>query len=177
VLCALLLPVLWAARGLLRTPWENLVRWEQLPDTDAIVGAVDAHAKLRLLGPLGLTLDSYARTLRLLTTHVLARENTREAILEALRAARSYIAYEGLGRVDRFRFERFGSAYVLEAPRRARLALVCDGGRHEQDGVISTVFPIPEGSRRCRGEAWLGRRLWIATSYQRIAPEARPPRP
>ena len=54
----------------------------------------------------------------LLTTHVLARDASAASILEALRSGRSYVALEGLGRVDAFRFEPTGGGFLLEAPQR-----------------------------------------------------------
>jgi hypothetical protein len=159
-------PLLW--RSLLRTPSANLARWDSLPDADAIVAGVDAHAKFRVLGPLGGTVDRYEQLFRLLTTHVLARAATREAILDALRAGRSYVAFEGRGRVDRFRFARRGAAFELEAPAPARLVLHCDAKRQERDGVARAALPIPAGATRCRGEAWRGDQVWVLTSYQRL---------
>ena len=172
LLRGLLLPAPFVLRTLLRTPRANLDRWESLPGADAIVAGVDAHAKVRVLGPLGGTIDSYSRVLRLVTTHVLVPAATREEILAALREGRSYVAYEGLGRVDRFRFERVGDQFEIEAPRVAKLVLTCDGARQEQLDVSLARLPIPRSARRCRAEAWLGPRLWIVTSYQRVAPRA-----
>jgi hypothetical protein len=165
-----LLPAPALLRSLLRTPRENLQRWEDYPAADLVVGGVDAHAKVRLLGPLGGTVDRYARMFRLLTTHVLAAGPTREAVLEALRAGRSYVAFEGRGRVDRFRFERAGDAFEVEAPAAARLALVCDGELADFSEARTARLRIPSGAVRCRVEAWLDQELWIVTSYQRVAP-------
>lgn len=164
----LFLPGPFGLRTLMRIPQGNFEHWETLPRADAIVAGVDAHAKFRLLGPLGGTIDGYDRMFRLLTTHVLARAPTRSAILDALRAGRSYIAFEGLGTVDRFRFERRGGDFLLEAPRRSTLVLVCDGIEAARSDAPRSLLQIPEHARRCRGEARLGRRLWIATSYQRV---------
>lgn len=164
------LPGPFGLRTLMRVPRGNLEHWEALPEADAIVAGVDAHAKFRLLGPLGGTLDGYDRMFRLLTTHVLAHAPTRRAVLEALRAGRSYVAFEGLGRVDRFRFERQGGAFRVEAPRTANLVLICDGIEAARIEAAAARLPLPGRVRRCRGEARLGRRLWIATSYQRVAP-------
>src|SRR5262249_18996773 len=123
----LFLPARFALHTLLRTPRENLVLWARLPGTRAIVGGVDAHAKFRVLGPLGGTLDRYRDVLRLLTTHVLASDASAGAILEALRDGRSYIAFEGLAPVERFELEREPAGLRVRAPHAARLTLVCDG--------------------------------------------------
>ncbi len=165
-----LLPGPLALRPLLRTPRAQLARWEELPG-DAIVAGVDAHAKFRLLGWVG-TIDTYGRLFRLLTTHVIAREATRPAILEALRAGDSYVAFEGRGRVDHFEFALEDGRAAISAPHAARLALVCDGARTEL-GITSEVSaPLPAGAERCRAEAWLGNELWVVTSYRRVAEAA-----
>jgi hypothetical protein len=161
------LPAPRALRVLLSTPERNVARWEALPRADAIVGSVDAHARFRLLGRYG-TLDRYRDLFALLTTHVRVRERSLPAILDALRAGRSYVALEGLERVERFDFERRGRAFWLRAPRDCRLALVCDGREVGFALAASARLAPPPGAQRCRGEARLGERLWIATSYTRL---------
>lgn len=160
----LLLPAPLALRSLLRTPRANLARWAELPGARAIVGGVDAHAKFRALGPLGGTLDRYRDLFRLLTTHVLVRERTAPAILEALREGRSYVAFEGLGAVERFEVTREADGFHLRAPREARLALVCAGVVESEALAADAVLPAPANTERCHAEAWLGDRLWIVTS-------------
>ncbi len=162
----LVFPAPRALRVLLATPERNLARWQALPDADAIVGGVDAHAKFRLLGRVG-TLDRYRDMFRLLTTHVQAPERSIHAIVDALRAGRSYIALEALAPVERFDFQRRGRAFWLRAPRPCRLALVCDGDEVGFALAASARLAPPAGARRCRAEARLDGRLWIATSYVR----------
>lgn len=163
----LFLPAPRALSLLLRTPERNFARWQSLPAADAIVGGVDAHAKFRLLGRYG-TLDRYRDLFRLLTTHVQTRARSIPAILEALRAGRSYVALEGLAPVERFDFERRGRAFWLRAPRDCRLALVCDGDEVGFALAASARLAPPPDARRCRGEARLGDRLWIVTSHTRL---------
>jgi hypothetical protein len=139
--------------------------WEQLPGPPALVGAVDAHARLRLLGPLGGTIDRYRDLFRLLTTHVLVRERSAAGVLEALRAGRSYVAFEGLAVVDRFRFEAAPGGFLLEAPRPARLLLVCDAAEVAAEEGSRAVLAPPVDAKHCRAEAWLEGRPWIFTSY------------
>jgi len=160
----LLLPPWLSVRPLLRHPAQNLVLWQRLPEARSIVGGVDAHARVRLLGPVGGTLDSYRRAFALLTTHVLARERSPEAILSALRHGQSYVAYEGLGRVDAFRFSPSGSSFQLRAPAEARLVLSCDGRPVAEAQAAAADLPIPPDAVSCHAEAWLGNRLWIVTS-------------
>jgi hypothetical protein len=169
-----LLPATTALRTLLRLPESNLARWERLPGPPPIVGAVDAHAKFRLLGPFGGTVDRYRDIFRMLTTHVLARDASAPAILGALRAGRSYLAFEGLAEVDAFRFEPVAGGFLLEAPREARLALVCDGARAAAAEAQRAVLAPPAGARRCRAEASLGARPWILTSHRDVVPMTGP---
>ena len=159
-----LLPSPVALRKLLFVLPENLARWEALPGPPPIVGAVDAHAKFRLLGPAGGTVDRYRDMFPLLTTHVLARDASAASILEALRGGRSYVALEGLGRVDAFRFEPEGGGIRLEAPVEARLTLHCDGRLAATKKAQSVLFAPPPGAKRCRAEASLDDQPWILTS-------------
>jgi hypothetical protein len=161
----LFLPARWALRALMQTPHEALAQWAQLPQARAIVGGVDAHAKFRALGALGGTLDRYRDVLRLLTTHVLARDATRDAVLEALREGRSYVAFEGLAPVEQFDVTLDAAGVRVRAPQPARLALVCRGQEiaAAADTAQALLQPRP-GERHCHVEAWLGSQLWIATS-------------
>jgi hypothetical protein len=168
------LPTTFALRSLLYLSPENLANWERLPGSPPIVGSVDAHAKFRLLGRLGGTVDRYRDMFRLLTTHVLVRDGSAPAILEALRAGRSYLAFEGFAPVDAFRFEPVAGAFALAAPRPARLALVCDGVRAAEADGAAAVLSAPAGASRCRGEAWLGARMWILTGYRDVVPRRSP---
>ncbi len=172
----LLGPASRALRGLLEIPPRNLERWEALPGPPPIAAGVDAHAKFRLLVRWG-TLDRYRDLFRTATTHVQASAATEAAVLEALRAGRSYLAFEGLAPVDRFEIVPVGRAIELRAPRRARLVLVCDGVESGfQWAAVARLRP-PPGARRCRGEAWLGERLWILSSYRSLAGSERAPEP
>jgi hypothetical protein len=165
-----LLPATAALRTLLHLSRENLAKWEGLPGPPPIVGGVDAHAKFRMLGALGGTFDRYRDVFRLLTTHVLARDASAAAILDALRAGRSYLAFEGLEPVGAFQFEPAAGGFALAAPRPARLALVCDDAHAIEAEGSSAVLAAPADASRCRAEAWLGERLWIVTSYRDVVP-------
>jgi len=164
VLGELLLPAPWALRTLLRTPTANLERYALLPDVHALVGGVDAHAKFRVLGPLGGTLDRYRDVFRLLTTHVLARERSAEGVIEALRAGRSYVAFEGLAPVAHFAAVRSGDGVAVSAPEPARLELVCAGRVVDSSEGAEALLRIPADAERCHVEAWLGSQLWVVTS-------------
>jgi hypothetical protein len=159
-----LLPGAVALRSLAFVPEQNLARWEALPGPPPIVGSVDAHAKFRLLGKLGGTVDRYRDVFRLVTTHVLARDASAASILDALRNGRSYVALEALGRVDAFRFEATPAGFEVEAPAKARLTLHCDGRRAATEKAQRALLVPPPGAKRCRAEAWQGERLWVLTS-------------
>jgi hypothetical protein len=165
----LLLPARFALRVLLAPPQRNLELWARLPEARAIVGGVDAHQKFRALGPLGGTVDRYRDLLRMLTTHVLARDDSPAAILEALRAGRSYLAFEGLAPVDRFEVEVGRAGVAVRAPRAARMALVCAGETIDGAEGSSVRLRARPGATHCHVQAWLGSRLWIATSQLEVA--------
>jgi hypothetical protein len=160
----LFLPARWALRALLAPPHENLARWARLPGARALVGGVDAHAKFRVLGPLGGTLDRYRDLFRLLTTHVRANDASAEAILDALRSGRSYLAFEGLAPVERFDADVEAGGVRVRAPRAAELALVCSGERIASAHAADALLRGRSGASHCHVQAWLGSHLWIATS-------------
>src|SRR5262245_36425166 len=118
LLGSLFLPACAAQRPLLRPPLDNLAILAQLP-VRGLVGGVDAHAKFRLLGPLGGTFDRYRDLFRLVTTHVLARDKSQRSILAALREGRSYVAFEGLGLVDHFVAVRVADGIRVQSPGEA----------------------------------------------------------
>lgn len=114
------------------------------PRPPAAIGACDAHEAVRPLGRHAGAVDSYARVFRAATTHVLARDGSRAAILEALAAGRSYAACELHADATGFAFrieldgrpvagpgdlvERAaGLQLVVEAPGVAELLVVRDG--------------------------------------------------
>lgn len=160
----LLLPAPCALRVLLHAPTENLERYARLTGVRALVGGADAHAKFRVLGPLGGTLDRYRDVFRLVTTHVLARDRSARGVIEALREGRSYVAFEGLARVDRFAAARTAEGYAVRAPEEARLELVCAGTVVDSSQAAEALLRAPPDAERCHVEAWLGSRLWVITS-------------
>jgi predicted metal-dependent phosphoesterase TrpH len=160
----LALPSALGLRALAHVDADVMARHAALGAPGGVVAGVDAHAKLRVLGPLGGTLDRYGDLFRLVTTHVLAADDSAEAILQALRSGRSYIAFETLARVDRAGFGRTGDRFALTVPQPARLALVCDGAQVADAQGTEVVWSLPEGASRCHGEAWLRGRRWIVTS-------------
>lgn len=171
----LLLPAPFALRVLLQPPLANLEAWTRLQVPSTVVGGVDAHQKFRVLGPLGGTLDRYNDMFRLVTTHVLATDSSEKSILDALRARRSYVAFEGLARVDHLVFEQDGQEFALELPAQARFSLVCDGRVADEQTGRQARLAAPVDASLCHVEAWLGQRLWVLTSERPLHPAA-PPR-
>ncbi|HXZ85227.1 MAG TPA: hypothetical protein VEI82_07035 [Myxococcota bacterium] len=160
----LFLPAPWALRALLRTPAANLERLSRLRGVRALVAGADAHAKFRLLGPIGGTLDRYRDVFRIVTTHVLARERSARGVIEALRAGRSYVAFEGIEPVERFAAVRTGDGVTVRAPAEARLELVCAGRTVDAKLASAALLRAPPGAEECHVEAWLGSELWVITS-------------
>lgn len=69
-----------------------LARWRTLK-VSGIAGN-DAHQNVNILG---VQVDPYVRNFRFVSTHVYAKELTEEAILEALKAGRCYVAFDLIG--------------------------------------------------------------------------------
>lgn len=121
--------------------WDELCKRRRVPG----VGGCDAHENVKLFGPLGGRIGSYGECFRTVTTHVLVREPTPEAILEALREGRAYVAFEIDGDATGFAFDLVdrerrvvarmgeeshtgpGRRLVARAPGGARIVLLCNG--------------------------------------------------
>ena len=161
----LFLPAPWGLRALLRTPSANLERLRRLRGVGSIVAGADAHAKFRVLGPIGGTLDRYRDVFRLVTTHVLATENSPRGVLDALLAGRSYAAFEGLEPVERFVAVRTGDGVTVRAPAEARLDLVCAGRTVDSKVATAALLRVPPNAEECHVEAWLGSDLWVITGH------------
>lgn len=103
-------------------PEANLARWDALGTHRRVpgVGGCDAHANVRIFGPLGGTVGTYEEAFRALTTHALVarrpgRSPDARAVLEALRQGRCYIAFEMRGDATGFWFDLADGAGVAEA--------------------------------------------------------------
>lgn len=79
------------------------------------VGGGDAHANIRAFGPLGGTIAGYPEVFLSISTHVLARECTEAAIVDAMRRGRTYVSFDvfGDGAGFDFRGERGGEPPLL----------------------------------------------------------------
>jgi len=187
---ALVLPPGAFFRSLLDRPDAALRRYDGAPQSrpPSAFGGCDAH---RVVGALGLYVDSYARSFRALTTHVLTKKIDRKSILNALRRGRSYAATELDEDPTGFCFEgRHGEAtlarlgdsrpaaavteLVVSAPKQSTLVLLRDGQR-----VLSGTAALSLKNPRpglYRAEAYLHGHPWILSSGIRLlpTPSARP---
>ena len=107
------------------------------------VGGNDAHANVRIFGPLGGTIGTYREVFLTLSTHVLAERLDEGGLVEALRAGRSYVCFDLFGEGTGFDFHAEAGARVLPvgatvaastelrlvagAPRPGRMRLLRDG--------------------------------------------------
>ena len=111
-------------------PERNLREWDRLCSGRRVpaIGGLDAHQFGKRVGPfVPLRLMSYARSFRLLRTHVLCEQpllgeldHDRDQVFSALREGRSYIAFDAFAPARGFRFWAQGPAGDLpmgaEAP-------------------------------------------------------------
>jgi hypothetical protein len=130
----LLAPVRALLALLVSRPDDNFrtlaVRWrsQRLP----VIAGGDAHENVKLFGPLGGTVTTYEQVFRTVCNHVLARERTEEAVVEALREGRSYLAFE---------LEQDASGFEFTA----RLPGTDEGGGHEL--LLGEAGPWRPGTR------------------------------
>ena len=123
---------LWSYRGrpellfarFYERPDENLRRWDEVNASGArrvyALAGNDAHANVGLSfreqtgeEVFGVTLDPYERSFRLVRNHVLLGKGAKldaESLLAALRAGRSFIAFDLFGDASGFRFKAEGDA-------------------------------------------------------------------
>lgn len=144
---SLLLPARFLMRTVAVRDERVFARWdEQLrarhPFTP--VGGGDAHANIRAFGPLGGTIAGYPEVFLSISTHVLARECSQDAIVEAMRLGRTYVSFDVFGEGDGFDFRGkrndgppllpgdsvehgLGVTLVVRTPAPARIDLRRDG--------------------------------------------------
>ena len=142
------------------------------------VGGNDAHANIRVFGPLGGTIGTYREIFLTLSTHVLATELSEAALLDAFRAGRTYVSFDIFGDGAGFDFrveDHAGTVHVggatvaasdaellsVQTPRVGRIRLLRDGV--EVDSRLAQTFQtrnLPVGVYRVEvetehGEPWL----------------------
>jgi len=146
-----------------KRPDENLRKFDQIAakrNISLIVGT-DAHSNIgfHLFGDdagndlLGLKLDPYEKIFRLVRQHVLIEKDkpiTRENLIEALRAGRSFIGFDVLGDTTGFRFGQCDiDALCVNSPAESRIALLKDGQKLTEDQGLSLKYgPYDKGVYR-----------------------------
>jgi hypothetical protein len=112
-----------ALRALVTRPDAALARWDGLTADGAPsvgIGALDAHALMKV-GKRKYPIPNYADTMWTATTHVLVPRgatDVRRAIYDALRAGRSYFAYDCLGDPRPFSFTAVAGTEIAQAGER-----------------------------------------------------------
>ncbi len=113
-----------------------LERWDRLGKTRRVPGVAgnDSHENIKIGGA---TLDPYARTLRLVDTHLLARGREAADVREALLAGRAYVAFEAFG-------DSFGFAFHAEDSKTGRV-IAAMGEELVLTGETDLVAQAPPG--------------------------------
>jgi hypothetical protein len=131
---------------------ETLAKWDELLRSrrTAVISGTDAHGNTYSLGPLRRALLPYEHCFKALRTHIIASEpfnrdleHDRKVVYAALKAGRSFVAYDAIGDATGFRFqgrsdqitatmgEEISHAgevcFEVESPLRADLRLLKDG--------------------------------------------------
>lgn len=163
-------------------PADNLKQWDTASASNgrnlvAIAGN-DAHANVGISlndasgkQLLGLKLDPYERSFRLVRTHVLIRRDkplTRESLLEALSQGHCYLSFDVFSDATGFNF-RLSSAdkimgddveinsqpkFIVQSPLPARIVLMKNGVPIDQHSGTAAEF-IPAGTGTYRVEVYL----------------------
>lgn len=157
------------------------------------VGGDDAHANVRVFGPLGGTIGTYREVFATLSTHVLAERLDEAALVEALRLGRTYVSFDifGDGAGFDFRAVADGAVHVggatvpagpglelrVSTPRAGRIRLLRDGvvAREVEGDALSLAAPDP-GVWRVE-VATRGGDPWLFSSSIRVAPAVGRPAP
>jgi hypothetical protein len=160
-------------------PEENLREWDRLNRERRVpaIGGIDAHQLgVRLFDRWVVRLMGYARSFRLLRTHVLVEElptgeveHDQAQVLDALREGRSYLAVDHLARSAGFAFFEDGGVLRTRVPRPAELRLLRNGDEVARAVGAELDHAVDEpGSYRV--EARLDGRLWILSNPIRCTP-------
>lgn len=151
-----------------RRPDESLSKFDEIASKRNIsmVAGTDAHSNIgfHLLGDdagntfVNFKIDDYATILRLARQHVLIERDkplTLEALIEALRAGRSFIGFDVLTDSTGFSFAQCnGGALCINTPVESRIVLIKDGQPvHEVKGNGLKYGPYDNGVYRV--EAYL----------------------
>lgn len=97
------------------TAWDTALA-ERHPFTP--IGGDDAHANIRVFGPLGGTIADYREVFLTLSTHVLAERLDEKSLVEAFAAGRTYVSFDIFGDGTGFDFrvvDAAGAVHVAGA--------------------------------------------------------------
>jgi hypothetical protein len=190
--------VLWSQRSYpdlifalyFQRPDENLKKWDQALTGSRLTatGGNDAHANIGLSlndssgkKLLGIQLDPYAVSFRLVRLHVLIDENKpldEVSLMDAIRAGHCFIGFDFLGDTAGFVFEAAphtiqGDEITMPAqlkvrtPVSSRVVIYKDGSIFlDESGITSKEIPIKDRGVY-RAEVYLpqlGNRLWILSN-------------
>jgi hypothetical protein len=180
---------LWAYRSygdllfanFFRRPTENLRRWDEVSPADRKLVAIsgnDAHSNVGLSlndssgkQLLGVKLDPYRRSFRVVRTHVLIPKSavlSRETLLAALAAGHCYVSFDLFGDPSGFSFRVNNSDQIMgdevtagsqlrfqvKAPLPARFLLMRNGSPIDQKSGLTAEF-IVDGPGKYRIEGYL----------------------
>ena len=171
-------------------PDESLKKWDQALTRARLTatGGNDAHANIGVSlndssgkKLLGIQLDPYAVSFRLVRLHVLIDENKpldEKSLLEAIRAGHCFIGFDFLGDSTGFEFKaspeaiqgdeiKAGRPLTIRTPVPSRIVLYKDGSVIlDESGVTSREFSVVEPGVY-RAEVYLpqlGNLLWIISN-------------
>ena len=163
-----------------RPPARNLAEWDRLCRSRRVVaiGGLDAHQSGLRIGGRAFSPHPHDRLFRTLRTHVLTEaEPTADALLDALREGRCYLAVDSLADARGFRFWAEGESKVgmggeagagqwtlhARLPAEAELTLLRDGRRIQRTHARSLERRV-DGDGVFRVEAALRDRTWILSN-------------
>lgn len=180
--------VLWSQRAYpdlifalyFQRPDENLKKWDQALARSRLTATAgnDAHANIGVSlndssgkKLLGIQLDPYEVSFRLVRLHVLIEENKpldETSLMEAIRAGHCFIGFDFLGDSSGFIFEaQMGKQLRVRTPVPSRVVIYKDGSVVlEESGVTDKEFSITERGVY-RAEVYLpqvGNLLWILSN-------------
>lgn len=146
------------------------------------VGGNDAHANVRLFGPLGGTIGTYRECFLTLSTHVLCERLDEGSLLAALKAGRTYVSCDVRGEGSGFDFRGEAAGRVVlpgdtvpaggltlqvRTPLPGEIALLRDGVVVQRAVGTSLVCPAPLSGVH-RVEVTREGRPWLFSSTIRV---------
>ena len=160
----LLLPIRFLLERACQPDARVLAAWDeqlaaQHPFTP--LGGNDAHANVRVFGPLGGTIGSYREVFATLSTHALAERLDEASLVDAFRSGRTYVSFDIFGEGTGFDFRAVRGSEVhvagasiashpslslqVSAPAPGHIRLLREGRVvHECDGdVLVLMTPTP----------------------------------